>query len=152
MRVIKASGNQNWGSPILTSPTAGEYDLESIIFNHCRLGSKALHAFIVNISGLRCFSFVFEDIDFASADLYWIRAGISTIAKDTLEYLQLIGRNRRLAVDYQSGTELSEEDSTQETTSESHSVSRNPCLHEENDDPYIGSLRNFNVLRTLILN
>jgi len=55
---------------MLISPTAGECKFESVLFNHCRLGSKALHSFIVKISGLRCFSFVFEEIAFTSAELY----------------------------------------------------------------------------------
>jgi len=135
VRVIRASWIRNWGDPMLVSPTAGECKLESLLFSHCRLESKALHSFIVNTSGLRCFSFVFEEIAFASADLYWIRAGLSTTANDTLEYLQLIRCRQRSAVDHQSGAETSEGDSTQVTTSSSCSDSRRPCLHEDNGDP-----------------
>lgn len=151
VRVIKISGTQSWGSPMLISPIAGRFDLDSVLLNDCRLGSKALHSFIENISGLRCFSFVFENTAFASAELYWIRAGLLTTAKDSLEYLQLIGRNRRLADDYQSETEVSEGDPTSASGSVIRFSPRRSCLDDDMGDSYVGSLRNFNVLKTLIL-
>lgn len=64
VRVIKASGNWGSGSPwdsvpqMLISPSAGEYNLDNVILNDCRLELKALHSFIENTSGLRCFSWV----------------------------------------------------------------------------------------------
>lgn len=83
--------------------------------------------------------------------MYWIRAGISTTARDTLEHLQLIRRKYR-PLGVNDPSYYDNEDSTHETRSESEYEYRRPCLHQENSDPYIGSLRNFNVLKTLILN
>lgn len=148
IKVIKVVGNRSWRSPMLISPVGGKYSLNTVIFNNCRLASKALHSFIENISGLRCFSWVSGDYDFVSADLYWIRVGISTTARYTLEYLQIRCKYGFLAGNHESANG----ETTMVTGSGSQTDSRRPCLHEENSDPYIGSLRNFKVLKTLILN